>query len=129
MNRKTAIEWLEQIKHSIRGGDEDFDRQRKEALDIAIEALKAKEPRVLTLEEAKTSDVAWLERYANPYDGVDPIIQPIIIMYFKNGYFEGLIEQDEDAEITLFVDDFNMEWRFWTSRPTDEQRKAVKWDG
>ena len=40
MDRKTAIEWLEQIKHSIRGGDEEFDRQRKESLDMAITDMK-----------------------------------------------------------------------------------------
>lgn len=40
MDRKTAIEWVEQIKHRIRGGDEDFDRQRKEALDMAIVDMK-----------------------------------------------------------------------------------------
>lgn len=40
MDRKTAIEWIEQIKHRISGGDEDFDRQRKEALDMAIVDMK-----------------------------------------------------------------------------------------
>ena len=24
---------------------------------------------------------------------------------------------------------YNREWRCWTARPTDEQRKAVEWDG
>lgn len=52
MNRKIAIEWLEQIKHRIRGGDEDFDRQRKEALDMAIEALKAQEPGWISVKES-----------------------------------------------------------------------------
>ena len=27
------------------------------------------------------------------------------------------------------VDGYGEDWRCWTSRPTDEQRKAVKWDG
>ena len=40
MDRKTAIELIEQIKHRISGGDEDFDRQRKEALDMAIVDMK-----------------------------------------------------------------------------------------
>ena len=40
MDRRTAIEWLEQIKHRIRGGDEEFDRQRKESLDMAITDMK-----------------------------------------------------------------------------------------
>lgn len=40
MDRETAIEWIKQIKHRISGGDEDFDRQRKEALDMAIVDMK-----------------------------------------------------------------------------------------
>lgn len=40
MDRRTAIEWLEQIKHRICGGDEEFDRQRKESLDMAITDMK-----------------------------------------------------------------------------------------
>ena len=40
MDRRTAIEWLEQIKHHIRGGDEEFDRQRKESIDMAITDMK-----------------------------------------------------------------------------------------
>ena len=41
MDRKTAIKWIEQIKHRIRGGDEDFDRQRKEALTKWMEEQDA----------------------------------------------------------------------------------------
>jgi len=40
MDRRTAIEWLKQIKHRIRGGDEEFDRQRKESIDMAITDMK-----------------------------------------------------------------------------------------
>ena len=40
MDRKTAIKWIEQIKYRISGGDEYFDRQRKESLDMAIVDIK-----------------------------------------------------------------------------------------
>ena len=40
MDRRTAIEWMEQIKHRICGGDEVFDRQRKESIDMAITDMK-----------------------------------------------------------------------------------------
>ena len=43
MNREEAIMWLNQIKDRyIRGGDDSFDASRKQALDMAIEALSAK---------------------------------------------------------------------------------------
>ena len=41
MTNEEAIRWLEQIKVKyIVGGDEGFDECRREALDIAIEAIK-----------------------------------------------------------------------------------------
>ena len=40
MTREEAIEWLGRIKDRyIHGGDEGFDNKRKEAIDMAIEAL------------------------------------------------------------------------------------------
>lgn len=42
LTREEAIKWLQQIKNAyIHGGDESFDESRKEALHMAIEALKA----------------------------------------------------------------------------------------
>ena len=33
-------------------------------------------------------------------------------------------------DIRIFeCDEYNRTWRCWSARPTDEQRKAVKWDG
>lgn len=40
MTREEAVKWLKAIeKKYIHGGDEDFDRLRKEALQMAIKAL------------------------------------------------------------------------------------------
>ena len=42
MTREEAIEWMGRIKDRyIHGGDEGFDNKRKEAIDMAIEALQA----------------------------------------------------------------------------------------
>ena len=41
MSYAEAAEWLEKIKEKyIHGGDEEYDRCRKEALDVAINALR-----------------------------------------------------------------------------------------
>ena len=41
MTREEAIQWLQRIENTyIHGGDEAFDESRKEALHMAIEALK-----------------------------------------------------------------------------------------
>lgn len=93
----------------------------------ALSLLGTQGPRVMTLTEAFDAEVAWLERYANPDDGVEPIIQPVIIRYYENGYWQCFIEQDESADLSLFLDGFGTEFRFWTSRPTDEQRRVTPW--
>ena len=41
MTNKEAIKWLEQIKDKyIHGGDEEFDHNRRMALDMAVDALQ-----------------------------------------------------------------------------------------
>lgn len=41
VKKDNAVFWLKQIKERyIKGGDEEFDRCREEAIDMAIEALK-----------------------------------------------------------------------------------------
>ncbi len=106
------------------GIDECTSQLAKDALLL----LKAQEPRVMTLTETFDAEVAWLERYENPDDGVEPIIQPVIIRYYENGYWQCLIEQDGSADLSLFLDGFGTEFRFWTSRPTNGQMEAAPWD-
>lgn len=49
MTREEAIEWLGRIKDRyIHGGDEGFDNKRKEAIDVAIEALSAEAEPTIT---------------------------------------------------------------------------------
>lgn len=83
--------------------------------------LKAQEPRVLTLEEARALEqdtVVWYE-----HTGVHPP-RPRIVHYADN---EGIVFTD--GGVWLFTkDDYGKTWRCWTSRPTDEQREAVKWE-
>ena len=79
----------------------------------ALALLKAQEQRLLTKEDFENADEdgyipAWCEE--------------------KNGkqYWECV------TDTVLAYQHFGMEcghYRYWTSRPTDEQRKAVKWDG
>ena len=95
----------------------------------ALEALKAQEPRALTLEEVKNSEVVYLEDYSDPDYGESSIIRPAINVEVKNGriFMLDSIAWDE-GYIVNSDDDYGKEWRCWNSRPTDEQRKAVKWE-
>lgn len=72
-----------------------------------LELLKEQEPRVLTLEEARTYEVVW------PEDKGEGELHPLIVQNNMNDskYYK-----------------YGIHWRAWSAKPTDEQRKAVKWD-
>ena len=94
----------------------------------AISLLKEQEPRVLTLEELKTigdKDAVYLETIVMNLGepNVKPAIyQPdnsddeyvcVVSTWFKSGFYS--------------PHNYLKSWRCWSSRPTDEQREAVKW--
>ena len=97
---------------------------RKSLAIDAISLLKAQKPRVMTLEEVealpyghvlietdKNESLRWLDA----------------LMFCKNTNFSfDFITLEGRAR--LLGTEYNREWRCWTSRPTDEQREAVKWD-
>ena len=95
----------------------------------ALSLLKGQEARVMTLDEAKNSEVLYFEDFTDPSDGVEPIIRPAVNVEVKNG---GILMLDSvmwDDGFTFSTDkEYGKTWRCWTSRPTDEQREKVKWD-
>lgn len=90
----------------------------------ALALLKAQVPRVMTLEEIQDGGCYWFDA------GKDFAIRPVICV---------LKEEDARKRYVCFAwqfgtfcceaDDYGKTWHCWTSRPTDEQREAVKWDG
>ena len=92
-------------------------------LKDALSLLKAQEPRVM----------AWEELSALSFD------TPVFIE--ENSGECGwnvfcYIDEENDVCFCGFkasadyydLEEYGESWRCWTSRPTDEQRKAVKWD-
>lgn len=91
----------------------------------ALEILKEQEPRVLTLDEvkaAKGSDM-YLEMIGYE-DGKDYITAITLDGVGTRGvsFYHNVFDFESYNKPTIFG------WRCWTARPTDEQRKAVKWD-
>ena len=84
--------------------------------DDALKLLKAQRPRVMTPEDFENNPMvdengklpAWVEY--KRYNGV---------LRSEDGW--GTINRN-------WVNGYR-DRRFWTARPTEEQRKAVKWDG
>lgn len=75
----------------------------------ALELMKEQEPRVLTLDEVDAAEVVWFEARNHIF------IEPMLTRGKR------IADEAEDWF------QYGRDWRCWSSRPTDEQRKAVKW--
>ena len=116
MNREESISWLEKIKEKyIHGGDEKFDECRKTAIDMAIELLKEQQPRVLSKREAydlpDETDVWCEQRDSKRVAAMTTLGEK----YFMHTPLFAMGLESNDI-------------RFWTKRPTEEQRKVVPWE-
>ena len=83
----------------------------------ALELLKAQEPRVMTTHDWEISHVTKI---------------PVWIEWGKSAKGECADSEKVDGWTVLNVDEFvdvvYFGERCWTAQPTNEQRKAVKWD-
>lgn len=87
----------------------------------ALTLLKAQEPRVMTLKEIVSAECVWIE-YATSENIV--IALPWNIELTDDTYnFIGMPNC-----FVEFRSLYGEEWRCWTSRPTDEQRKEARWN-
>lgn len=91
----------------------------------ALELLKAQEPRVMTLEESSAingGDIVWIEDRS--------LNQMIVGIKFQspseNCYYVMLIGSKRPQPFSKEL--YEVNWRCWTSRPTDEQREATPWN-
>ena len=114
MNNETAIAILSELKKCYLGGIVD-------ALDFAIEAVKEREPRVMTPIEAYTADFVYIE-----FDGgITPALRT---NHEREGYRESYFATQQLGGDMMRWDDYGKTWRCWTSRPTDEQRETTPWN-
>ena len=96
------------------------------ALHDAIDLLKAQEPRVLTPEEIRSGavEVAWVE----DRDKAE-VIPGIWFRLSNEGEDEAVDIHIRDGFVGARLAVYGKLWRCWTAKPSDEQRKAVKWNG
>ena len=97
----------------------------------ALALLKAQEPRVMKVTEVtacEVSTVLWVEERQGVTWNLFPLEIDVSSTHPDTGtnYLFFITYHD----IRIFeCDEYNRTWRCWSARPTDEQRKAVKWDG
>ena len=97
----------------------------------ALELLKAPEPKLLTLDELRdvpSGTVLWCDMVSS---GRMPPIYPVCYEGIKTETYPDNSGEFEVVEYTDGMDDvkdYGIFYRLWTARPTEEQRKGVKWD-
>lgn len=129
MTNKEAIDI---IKIAIAQVEWDFPMDYAAAFDKAITALKAQEPKVLQIKEIAFLEIAlFIETKGNlEGKGTDLFLAIPYIYAVSQNMLDGYIAfVDGNTDVyDLQAKDYGELWRCWTARPTDEQRKAVKWD-
>lgn len=92
-------------------------------LDKAVELLKEKQQRVLTLEEVKQAEVVW-----NEWTSVDGFVE---CMMFDRVDADGDYRFTEKLGSQIYFEpsEYNESWRCWSARPTAEQMQETGWDG
>lgn len=91
----------------------------------ALALLREQEPRVLTVEEIRSGavEVAWIE------DADKAEVIPGIWFRLSNkGGDEAVDIHIRDGFVGARLEVYGKLWRCWSARPTEEQRKAAKWD-
>lgn len=88
--------------------------------DDAISLLKEQEPKLLTIEEITGDGECWFEGINGACGYAD--------CYMCTGSKEVEVNRISMKPEYVSWNDFKKKWRCWSYRPTDEQRKAVKWD-
>ena len=119
MTNEKVIAILGALKECYLGGIVD-------ALDIAIEAVTAQEPRLLTLDEIHDSMVVYLEAGTKFLKIVDDDGVVLAIGGSERIGAKCFITV-WDVGIAAMNDDYNITWRAWNQRPTKEQREKEPW--
>lgn len=102
-----------------------------EACEQAIDLLKPQEPRVMTLEELDAI-YQTKERHTWPFNTppylwmtVNPDVRQTKGFWICWRDIMYSLENDSPFYVR---ENYGKVWKIWTAEPTEEQRKAVKWD-
>lgn len=118
-----AFSLLKEQEEQIKNRDESLEKALEEIKWIRG-MLKEQEPRVMTRLEIEQSEecIVWFEDdQFDSYALVDGIDQRNSWVWLSTVGNMGL-QQRRDCE------NYGKKWRCWTKRPTEDQRKAVKWE-
>ena len=95
----------------------------------AAALLKAQKPRVLSLHEIhflQRNDVVWLED-KDKHEIIPAIVRNRFVWPHSVMWVTDFLREDK-CTISAADNDYNKRWRCWTSRPTDAQKEAIRWE-
>ena len=127
-----ALEQYQRVVTELTGGR--FSKLTYDAALIIdeVEACRADlcgecdmQARLMTLEEAQGADYCWFESYMT---GVAQPASVQISAELWHGKHTSDIEFCGWSTHFVLDEEYGKAWRCWTTRPTDEQREAAKWN-
>lgn len=133
MSENRATEYLPRcygVYSDISCGNCPYRRYEKEDLGCiyalhkdALALLKEQEARVMTLEEVKAFDwdYCYLEEERLPGNEYRAVCGDYALTCITWPCVTSMRTQHGD-------ENYGMKWRCWSAKPTDEQRRSVKWD-
>lgn len=104
--------------------------QIQDMFDDALALLREQEPRVLDYSEIEKHPLVWLED-----NDKEDVIPALFLQY--NGWSAEFSRQAPDKYVDTIVRSmkviadermYGVTWRAWMAQPTNEQRKAVRWN-
>ena len=133
MTKHEAVEILEEVK-TLDDSMFAYSQAYNDALDMAIEALKAQEPRVMTRDEldALARDESdnvpvWYEYRIITDRGVITRLEASVRWWVEDGWWRRLGPVRMGWE-DVRADGYGVSWRVWTERPTEAQREEADWE-
>lgn len=109
-------------------------RCRAKLRDDIMMLLKAQEPKFMTLEEV-IAHYSLSPVFVDDFGAQEDYYEDIQPLYFEFPHQEEdswIVHWRGYAHVARYLGEwkhsYNKKWRCWTAKPTDEQRKAVKWD-
>lgn len=92
--------------------------------ELAVSILKAQEPRVMTYGEMMKAEICFLE--VKGIEEIDPFIRFEVDgkSYWSSPYTNN---KENPFELLAEQEEYSINARCWTSRPTDEKREATPW--
>ena len=94
-------------------------RNWTDAIEQALALLKAQEPRVIKVGDVRN----WVNS--------DRITREPVVIEIRGGVCAWIIDDEVrelPGEANLSSDLYGKTWRCWTSRPSDEVRRATPWE-